>query len=130
MKSNSCKTLILLVLFAFGGSVFSGCASTKIPSEQYGQPRETIRAVSEIGTEDNPQARLHLKLANDELEIADKLIKQEEKEKAKLSLTRAESDAALALSLLKRDQMKAEVEEVQEKIDRLKKQTEALQGNS
>ncbi|WP_162687396.1 DUF4398 domain-containing protein [Bradymonas sediminis] len=102
----------------------------KIPSDQYGQPRETIRVVDEMGVENNPQAKLHLKLANDELENADKLIKQDKKEEAKLSLTRAEADAALALALLKRDEMKKEVDEVQEKLERLKKQTQELEGNS
>jgi|SRR5690554_1153954 len=130
MKKDSCRMLVLLCLLTFGGSVFSGCASVKIPSDQYGQPRETIRVVDEMGVENNPQAKLHLKLANDELENADKLIKQEKKEAAKLSLTRAEADAALALALLKRDEMKKEVDEVQEKLERLKKQTQELEGNS
>lgn len=130
MKDYSCKTLILLCLLAMGGSVFTGCASVTIPSDQYGQPRETIRVVTEMGTDNNPQAKLHLKLATDELENADKLIKQDKKEEAKLSLTRAEADAALALALLKRDEMKSEVEAVQEKLERLKKQTQELGGNS
>ena len=47
-----------------------------------------------------------------------------------MSLTRAEADAALALALLKRDEMKNEVDEVQEKLERLKKQTQELEGNS
>jgi hypothetical protein len=112
------------------GGVFTGCASTAIPFDQYGQPRQTIRVVTEMGAEENPQARLHLKLAKDELANADKFIKQEEKEKAKLSLMRAEADASLALALLERDEMKTEVEELQAKIDRLRKETRQLQGNS
>jgi hypothetical protein len=130
MKSAACKTILLFCMVGLVGSTMTGCASPSIPSDQYGQPRETIRAATEMGTEDNPEAQLHLKLAEEELVKADKFIKQEKKNRAELALLRAEADASLALSLLKRDDARIEVEEIQAKIDELRKETQQLEGTS
>jgi hypothetical protein len=130
MKSVVCKAIFLFCMVGLVGSTSTGCASATIPSDQYGQPRETIRAATEMGTEDNPEAELHLKLAEEQLVKADKFIKEGEKDRAELALLRAEADASLALSMLKRDDARTEVEELQAKIDQLREETQQIEETS
>lgn len=97
----------VVVLLALPIVLLSGCASTHIPSDQYGQPRDTIRAVDALGTHQNPRAHLHLMLARDEMQRAEMLTRSGNPDAAKLALLRAQADASLALTLLRLDQLQA-----------------------
>lgn len=101
------RFLCLILLLSAGGSLPAGCASTYIPPSEYGQPRDTIRQVEAFGTRQNPRANLHLMLARDEMERAETLIRRGDPDAARLALLRAQADAALALALLRLDQLQA-----------------------
>jgi pyridoxal biosynthesis lyase PdxS len=76
----------------------AGCASTPLPADQMASAQASIRAAGEVGAHDVPQAALHLQLAKEQVEHAKQLIKQDDNERARYVLARAESDAELALA--------------------------------
>lgn len=104
-------------------AVTSGCSST-LPPDRVAEPRAAIRAATEMGAQNNPQAALHLKLAQDQVTRADALLKDGDKDKAGWALMRADADAELALALAKEEKLKGEVSEAQKRIQDLKQKTQ------
>jgi len=96
------------------------------PSDQMAKTEAEIKAAQvkyeelrEAGPSDGtPKVEYHLKLANDQLAAARKLMKEKEMDRARLVLLRAEKDAQLALALAQeweaRARAQAKVQEVQE----------------
>lgn len=80
------------------------CGSSDVPAKQLAESEAAIRAASEVGAKDNPQAALHLKLARDRYDQAQVLSKEGEQESAKVLLEKAEVDAELALALTRKEQ--------------------------
>lgn len=104
-------------------AAMTGCSST-LPPERIAEPRASIRAATELGAQNNPQAALHLKLAQDQVAQADKLLKDGDKDKAGWMLMRADADAELALAITKDEKLKGEVVEAQKRIQDLKQKTQ------
>lgn len=95
------------------------CASVPVPTEQMQASAATIRAAEEVGAENVPTAALHLELAKEQLNQAEKLIETGEDEprmQAKFLLARAKSDADLALALAREHKDRRETQDV---LDRL-----------
>ena len=86
----------LVTSFALLG--LAGCASVSIPPAQLERAQASIRGAQEVGAEGVPAARLHLQLARDQAETAQKMAGKGD-ERAVLVMARAESDAELALGL-------------------------------
>ena len=106
------RKLMFIMVFAVG------CGSMPIPDP--GSPEEWVARAQERGTDKNPEAQLHLKLARDGIAEAKKLKSDKKDDEAKLALLKAEADAEYALALLRRDTAKAEAEELKKKIEALK----------
>lgn len=79
--------------------VMAGCASHPVPNAKVATSEAAIRAAEESGAKDVPQAALHLKLAEEQLQAGKNLIKEDENERAEYTLLRAQSDAELAIAL-------------------------------
>lgn len=107
-----------------GGSlvlaVASGCASPAVTSKEYSEPRETLAAARQVGTTENQQASLYMQYAEENLAHADKLIAEEEHDRARYYLDRAEADAELALAYAERSSTKQELEKLESRIDELR----------
>jgi outer membrane murein-binding lipoprotein Lpp len=97
MKSIVHGTAIALAVVGVMG--LSGCSSYAVPNTKVASSEAAIRAAQETGSRDVPQAALHLKLAEEQLEQAKKLIRNDDNERASYVLSRAEADAELALAL-------------------------------
>ena len=69
-----------------------------------------------------PKAALHLKMAQDQIVTAERLIRDGENGDAGLVLVRAQADADLALELARESQMRKDAAEARAKVDELKKQ--------
>jgi hypothetical protein len=95
----------------------TGCGGGDVPAKQMAETEAAIRASSEVGAENNPQASLHLKLAKDRYEQAQALSKDGEQEAAALALQKAEIDAELALALTRKEQAAAKAEEAKKKLE-------------
>ncbi|GEM_PF-5893353 len=110
-----------------GGSlvllVASGCASPSVTSKEYSEPRETLAAARQVGTTENQQASLYMQYAEENLEHADKLIAEEEHDRARYYLDRAEADAELALAYAERASTKQDLEKLEARIDELRSES-------
>jgi hypothetical protein len=105
MKSVVGRTTIAL---AIGGVVgVSSCTSAPVPHAKVASSQAAIRAAHETGSRDIPQAALYLKLAEEQLEQAKRLIQNDETERASYVLSRAEADAELAVALSRAERSKA-----------------------
>jgi len=108
------------------GSVAVGlvaCASTPAPHEREAASEASIRAANEVGAAQVPQAALHLKLAQEQLEKAKAQMKDGDNNDAAYTLLRAQADAELALSLARENKTRTDAQQV---IDRAR----ALRGGN
>jgi len=77
----------------------AGCAGTPVPTAKVSSSEAAIRAAQETGSGNVPQAALHLKLAEEQLQSAKALIRDNENKRAEYVLMRAQADAELAIAL-------------------------------
>jgi hypothetical protein len=92
----------------------AACGSSEVPAKQMAKSESAIRAASEIGAQNNPQASLHLKMAKDSYTQAQAASKDGEQETAERLLEKAEADAELALALTRKEQSAAKAEQAKE----------------
>lgn len=85
-------------------SLVAGCASYPQPTDSLANSTATVRGAQEAGAEQVPDAALHLRLANEQNELAKKLMNEGENERAHYVTMRAQSDAELALSLAREEE--------------------------
>src|SRR3954471_9470868 len=115
MKRISSPLLgIALVLVA-------GCAAG-VSNEKISATESSIRAAEEMGAPKVPQASLHLQLAKEETEHAQKFAKEGDPKRAEGLLLRAQADAELALALAREAPMKAEAQSEMDKARSLQQQ--------
>jgi hypothetical protein len=91
------------------------CASTSPPYERVASSEAAIRGAREVGSEQVPQAALHLKLAEEEVQKAKALIRDGDNREASFALMRAQADAELALALARENKTRFEAQGVLEK---------------
>lgn len=108
------KFQILLLLLA------SGCGGAQMLKTD--SSASAIRAAEESGAEKVPRASLHLQLAKEEMDRAEKLQKSGEKEMATSFLMRAEVDAELAVVLAHEQNEQAEAAQAIERVRTLKQE--------
>ena len=94
----------------------AACASTPPPTARVSASESAIRAASELGAAQTPEAQLHLTMAQDELTKAKQLIRDGEHEKASWLLSRAQADGELSVALAREAQAKAKASETQAKV--------------
>ena len=77
-----------------------GCAGTyPPPTQQLADVQSANRSATELGAQSNPNAQLHLKLAEEQLNQAKLAMQQDDNQNAERLLTRAKADAELAVAL-------------------------------
>lgn len=114
------QLIAIACVLGVGGT---SCATAQVPDKNY-TPNQTIAAAEERGAEELPEARLHLKLARDQLTAAKKLKDKGLPEEANIKLLKAQSDADYALALLRHKAEKEEEVQVRKKLERLRKELE------
>lgn len=119
LRSVNLRTNLGLV--AALGIAISACGSSlPPPSDRLASAEAASRSARELGAERNPNAALHLKLAQEQIDAAKKLMGDGDNRRADLVLQRAGADAELAVMLAKENNAKAEVEKAQEKLKSVK----------
>jgi hypothetical protein len=94
------------VLALAGGLI--GCGSSMQPAtDRLASTDAAIRSARELGAEQDPQAALHLKLADEQVAQARHLMREGENKRADFVLQRASSDAELAVVLTREKNAKA-----------------------
>lgn len=111
----------VLTLLALGALVSTGCAAG-VSNEKIAATDSSIRAAEELGAPRVPQAALHLQLAKEENEHAQKFIKDGDTSHAEGQLLRAQADAELALALAREAPMQAEAQQQADKARALLQQ--------
>ncbi len=101
-------------------SLLLACGSAPAPTAKVASSEAAVRAAGELNANDIPTAQLHLKLAQDQLDTAKKLIEQGENKRADYVLTRAQADAELAVALAKETAIAKEAETAMAKVRELK----------
>jgi Domain of unknown function (DUF4398) len=117
-KLNLIPALTGLALFA------AACGGSAVPLDKLTDAKSTVRAAQEAGATNNPQAALHLKMANDELASAQRALDDKDNDKGRLLLNQAQSDADLSLALARGAEDKQNAQEAQAKIVDLSKQAQ------
>lgn len=126
-RLNPVRSLTLVAaLLALTWLPLAGCASTShgepVSAQAYAQPQKTIGAAQAMGADRLPTARLYLSYAQDGVAQADQAIQAGEHDLARLALARAQADANLALTLTHERQMTQQVDEINQRIQRLNSQ--------
>lgn len=100
--------------------VLGACASSPVPADRLAQSQAAVRSAHEVGAENVPPAALHLKLANEELGMARKLIADGDNKRAEYILLRAESDANAALALAREAEARSDAQKTIDQVQKLK----------
>ena len=109
---------VLVVMAALGGVA---CGSAPPPNQQMTAAQAAIRAAEVGGAQSSPEATLHLKRAKEQVAQAKGLMANDDNERAKWVLERAEVDAELALALARETGARMEAEKAREEIRKLRK---------
>lgn len=96
------RSMVALLLAASA----SACAGHAMPAARVGSAEAATRAARDAGAERTPDAALHLRLAERQIDQARRLIDEGEPERAEWLLVRAEADASLATALSREAQAK------------------------
>jgi hypothetical protein len=97
----------------------SACASTPLPVDRVASSDAAIRAAREVGAEQTPDAALHLKLAQEQYAVAQKLIANGDNKQADLVLREAEADADTAVAMSREAKAKADAQVSIQKLQTL-----------
>jgi hypothetical protein len=106
MKSIFDRAAITVVVCGF--LAIEGCASYPAPNAKVATSEAAIRAAEESGAKNVPQAALHLKFAEEQLQSGKDLIAEDKNERAEYVLARAQADAELAIALSHTEESKDE----------------------
>jgi Domain of unknown function (DUF4398) len=90
------KSIIFLLATA---PVGLGCASFPAPTQRMADAESATRSAREVGADNQPAAKLHVKLADEQIASAKVLISNGDNERADYVLVRAKADAELALAI-------------------------------
>jgi len=117
----------LATLACFAVSLSVGCgASMPRPTNELTEAKSAVRGAEEVGAPDVPKAALHLKMARDNIELAEQAIAKENNERAHLYLQRGQADAELAILLAKEARVAAEAQEALDKVEELRRESAAV----
>jgi hypothetical protein len=96
----------------------TACGSSTPPPNAV-EARSAIAAAEATGAQGEPQAALHLQMAKDQVRAAEELLREGDRDEARLVLDRAEADAELAQVLTRKTQMQQRARAAQQEIQRL-----------
>lgn len=106
---------------ALSVSSLVGCGgSIPPPNDRLAGAEAASRSARELGADKEPKAALHLKLAQEQIDQAKKLMTEGDNKRADLVLQRASSDAELSVMLAKENTANGEAAKAKEKVNQIK----------
>jgi hypothetical protein len=111
-----------LVYWCISGTTLLACGGAAVPHDALSAAQAEVKGAEVGGANENPKAALHVKLAKDQIETAQKQIADGDNEEAALTLSRAQADAELALSLAKEAKAQGDASEASEQVGKLRKE--------
>ena len=106
-----------------GAAALTGCGGFPPPNTHMATAMSSVRAASEVGAEKDPQAALHLKLAQEQLDQAKQLMNDGDNKRADFVLSRAEADAELAVAQAREADMRSQAQAALDKLSALKQRS-------
>lgn len=100
-------------------AAITGCSSYPIPVQHMADAEGAARSASDVGAASNPQASLHLKMAQEEIANAKQLMADGDNEKADSVLVRAKADGELALGEAREQQAQQAAQQALAQIGKL-----------
>lgn len=100
--------------------VLGACASSPVPADRLATSQAAIHSAQVSGADSVPNAALHLRVANEELNFARKLIADGDNTRAEYILLRAEADANAAMALTREAGARADAQRTIDEVQRLK----------
>jgi hypothetical protein len=97
------------------------CGGAAVPQEALTAAQASVKGAEVGGANENPKAQLHLKLANEQIEKARKLIEDGNNEEAARVISRAQVDAELALALAEQAKSQQAAQEADEQLGKLRR---------
>jgi pyridoxal biosynthesis lyase PdxS len=88
-----------------------GCASHPAPTDQVASSLAAVRGAEEAGALEVPEAALHVKLAQEQIDQAKKLMSEDENLRAEDLAIRAFQDAELALAIARENASKKKLDQ-------------------
>lgn len=110
----------LLLACSLALSVAACGGSAPPPTEKLASAEAASRSARELGASNDPKAALHLKLAEEQIDQAKKLMGDGDNKRADLVLQRANSDAELSVMLAKETTATADAAKAKEKVNAIK----------
>ena len=101
------RTSFLSVL----GLLAVGCASHPAPTQQVASSLAAVRGAEEAGALQVPEAALHMKLAEEQIEQAQALMSNGDNQRAEDLAVRAYQDAELAIALARENEAKLRLDQ-------------------
>jgi hypothetical protein len=98
----------------------AGCGGAPPPTTTQAEAIAAVRAAEEVGAEQSPQAALHLQLASEQMQRAERLMADGKMEEARRVLDRARADAELAIALSRETQAQSQAAETRSHIESLR----------
>src|SRR5699024_10710549 len=115
-----CLSAVALLVAACGSSY-------PAPTQPLSDAQAADCSAQELGADADPAAKLHVKLAQEQVASAKKLMSDGDNKRAEALLLRAKAVAELAISLAREQKAKGEVQQVSEKASL---QTKAIEGGA
>lgn len=97
----------------------TGCAAKTLPQQQLMDTQGAITSAEELKGDEDPDAKLHLQYAREQLATAKKMMADGDKDEARRTLDRASADADLALTLARTEKVHKESLAARAEVDAL-----------
>jgi hypothetical protein len=97
------------------------CGGAAVPQETLTAAQASVKGAEVGGANEDPKAQLHLKLANEQIDKAKKLIEDGKNEEAARMIDRAQADADLALVLAQEAKAMGDAKDADDQLGKLKK---------
>lgn len=113
-----------LRLVICAATLATGCATFPPPAQHLADAESARRSAEELGAASDPNARLHVQLADEQIAKARELMKEGNNKAADLMLIRAHADAELALALTREQAADTELQQTIAKADAARAMTD------
>jgi len=114
------KTIAFSMIAAAALSAVACGGSFKPPTDRLASSEAAIRSARELGADQDPQAALHVKLADEQVQSARKLMNDGDNKRADLVLQRASSDAELAVMMTREKKARGEADNAKNTLNGVK----------
>ncbi len=101
---------IVASMIALAASAAACGSSFQPPTDRLAASEAAVRSAKELGAQDDPQAALHVRLADEQVATARNLMRDGENRRADVVLQRAKADAELAVMLTREKTAKTDAE--------------------